>query len=161
MYGALFMSVHLIAVIAFIGGTIFYFGSYRPAFLNVGWTDKPSPEQITFLTTVERKFRTIRWLSLITLLLTGFYNLLYEGGSARIESAYGGLLMLKILLVFVLMAMAAVYDFVVGPLGRNRQLAARRGAAPPPVERATPWLGMAILGLSLAIVLLAVNLRVY
>ncbi len=67
--------------------------------------------------------------------------------------------MLKLLLVFVLITMTAVHDFVVGPLGRNRQLAAVRGVAPPTVERGTPWLGLAILVLSLVIILVAVNMR--
>jgi putative copper export protein len=101
-----------------------------------------------------------RWLGLITLVLTGFFNLLYEGSSPRMETAYGGVLMLKLLLAFILMGLTAVHDFVVGPLGRNRQIASRRSVTTP-VDPGSPWLGLAMLALSLVLILVAVNLRVY
>lgn len=160
MYGAAFMWIHLTAAIAFIGSTIFYFSAYRPALLRARWTAKPSQDQIGFSTLIERRFRLVRWTSLITLFLTGFFNLLYEGNSPRMETGYGGLLMFKLLLVFILMGMTAVHDFVVGPLGRNRQIAARREAVTT-VDPGSPWLGLAILALSLVLVLVAVNLRSY
>jgi copper resistance protein D len=160
MYGAAFMWIHLTASIAFIGATIFYFAAYRPALLRARWTDKPSQGQIDFSMLVEQRFRLIRWISLITLFLTGFFNLLYEGGSPRMETGYGGVLMLKLLLVFILMGMTGVHDFVVGPLGRNRQIAARREALTA-VDPGSPWLGLAILALSLVLILVAVNLRSY
>jgi uncharacterized membrane protein len=150
----LIMWIHLLAVIAFIGGTIFYFAAYRPASALL----KSRPEQVDFTAKIEQRFRTIRWLSLVVLLITGFFNLLYEGGSARIESAYGGVLMLKLLLVLVLVALTAVHDFVGGPQERGRSPSGAEASKPVAVPAGKPWLGGLILGLSLVIVLIAVAL---
>ncbi len=148
------MWIHLTAAIAFIGGTIFYFVAYRPASLVMGRL----PDSAAFTALVERRFRTIRWLSVIALLITGFFNLLYEGGSPRLESAYGGVLMIKLLLVLILVALTAIHDFVVGPQGRNRTQPAVRGTLASSAKPPSPWLGLSILLLSLAIIFISVKL---
>lgn len=151
----LIMWIHLTAVIAFIGGTIFYVTAYRPA----SGLLKSHPGQSDFTAKVEQRFRTIRWLSLVVILVTGFFNLLYEGGSARIESTYGAGLMLKLFLVLVLLALTAVHDFVIGQHGRARGQPAHAPAGKSAaVPAGKPWLGQLILGLSLVIVLIAVAL---
>ncbi|MEW6325416.1 MAG: CopD family protein, partial [Nitrospirota bacterium] len=118
---------------------------------------KSRPELAEFSMRFEQRARTIRWLSLVVILATGFFNLLYEGGSARIESTYGAVLMLKLFLALVLFALTAVHDFVIGPPGLARPQGRAAGStAASPAGRF--WLGLAILGLSLLIVFIAVIL---
>jgi len=149
------MGIHLVGAIAFIGGTIFYLAVYRPA---VGLLT-PRPEQAAFTTKIEQRFRAIRWLGIVALLVTGFFNLLYEGGSARIASTYGGVLMLKLFLVLVLIALTGIHDFILGPSGgspgRGPARAAGGGADAGTGKR---WLGAGILALAVAIVFIAVIL---
>lgn len=151
---ALVMWIHLMAVIAFVGGTILYIAAYRPAMILL----KPRPEQAAFVSRFEQRARTIRWLSLVLLLATGFFNLLYEGGSARIESTYGAVLMLKLLLAMILFALTAIHDFVIGPpaLTRSPDRSSTAQSVDVPVRQF--WLGLGILGLSLLIVFVAVVL---
>jgi hypothetical protein len=46
-------------------------------------------------------------------------NLLYEGGSARLESDWGGILMIKLFLVAVVIGLSIVLDVVMGSGGRR------------------------------------------
>jgi uncharacterized membrane protein len=154
-YSDFVMGIHLVGAIAFIGGTIFYLAVYRPAAALL----PPRQEQAAFTTKIEQRFRTIRWLSIVALLLTGFFNLLYEGASARIASTYGGMLMLKLFLVLVLIAMTGIHDFILttprGTLGRG---SARPAGGEAGADNGKRWLGVGILALALVIVLLSVTL---
>lgn len=149
------MGIHLVGAIAFIGGTIFYLAVYRPAAVLL----PPRPEQAAFTTKIEQRFRTIRWLGIVAMLVTGFFNLLYEGGSARIASNYGGVLMLKLFLVLVLIGLTGIHDFILGPPsgapGRGTARVAGGGADAATGKR---WLGVGILALALTIVFIAVTL---
>jgi len=149
------MAIHLVGAIAFIGGTIFYLAVYRPAVALLPLR----PEQGPFTAQIERRFLAIRWLGIVVLLVTGFFNLLYEGGSARIASTYGGVLMLKLFLVLVLIALTGIHDFMIGPPratpGRGPARTASGGHDAATGKR---WLGAGILALALAIVFIAVVL---
>jgi len=147
------MAIHLVGAIALIGGTIFYLAVYRPAVALL----PPRQEQAPFTGQIERRFRAIRWLSIVVLLVTGFFNLLYEGGSARIASTYGGVLMLKLFLVLVLIALTGIHDFILGPPGGSpgRGTARAAGADTGAGKR---LLGAGILALALTIVFIAVVL---
>jgi len=83
----------------------------RPALLAL-----PSqPQGLPTLQAIEGRFRTVRWASLLTLLVTGIYNLIHEGGSARLESSWGGILMIKLLLVAIAMGLSGINDFLITP----------------------------------------------
>jgi uncharacterized membrane protein len=89
--------LHLIAAAALIGGLIFFNFILKP-----GMEGKKSEiEKKDLLQKMGRRFRTVTWICLITLILTGSYNMLYEGGSARIETTWGVILMLKLFLFAV------------------------------------------------------------
>jgi len=150
-YSDFVMSLHLVGAIAFIGGTIFYLAVYRPASALL----PPRPEETLFATKIDQRFRTIRWLSIVALLLTGFFNLLYEGASARIASNYGGVLMLKLFLVLVLIALTGIHDFILATPGHNASRPARGGTGS---HAGKHRLGVGILALALTIVFIAVVL---
>ena len=85
--------IHLVAAITFIGGLLYIQLVLRPV-LSTSQSKGNSDAQDILRKTGQR-FRTISWMSLITLILTGAFNMLSEGGSARIETAWGVVLMLK------------------------------------------------------------------
>jgi len=151
-YSDFVMAIHLVGAIAFIGGTIFYLVVYQPAMALL----PPRPERSPFIVKIEQRFIALRWLSLVALLITGFYNLLYEGASARLASAYGGVLMLKLFFVLVLIALTGIHDFILRGAGGGG-----RGTPQPAAgnaEAGKRWLGTGILVLALAIVGIAVVL---
>jgi uncharacterized membrane protein len=119
------MWVHLVALVVFIGSHVFLGLVLRPL-------AAASPESADLLRRIGRRGKTLAWGGLVLLLITGFFNVLNEGGSARIESAWGGGLMLKLLLVLVLIGLSVVHDFILDPYGPG----AARGPATRVASRA-------------------------
>jgi putative copper resistance protein D len=141
--------IHLVAAIAWIGGLLFHRLVLRPAIGHVSLPGKGQEILIGILSRIEARFKTLRWLSLATLLVTGIINLLNEGGSARMESAWGAVLMLKLFFVLIVIGLTAIHDVGMAP--------AAAGASSEP-GRASVWIGDTILGLGLVIVLIAAYL---
>ena len=140
----LFMWFHLVAVTAWIGGMLFYSLVLRPA---VGQA-LSTPEGLEIRHRIQTRFRAVRWLSLLVLIITGLWNLLHEGASARLDSTWGGILLVKLLLVAIAVGLTAVQDFILSPNIR-----------PAPQEspsRMTDWVSNGILLLGLSIVLISV-----
>jgi putative copper export protein len=102
------MWFHLTAVAAWIGGMLFVTFAVRPAFGRKG----ASAQEETLRRRIENGFKTIRWLAIIAIIITGFYNLLYEGANARLESAWGAILLVKILLAGIAIALTGINDFI-------------------------------------------------
>ncbi len=106
--GMIMLWIHLVAAMTWVGGMVVQWIVLGPAF-------KPAPGESphgALRSRIEERFRKLRWASLITLLITGVFNLLNEGASARMESAWGGVLMIKLLLVAVAIGLTGVYDFM-------------------------------------------------
>ncbi len=150
----LVMWIHLIAVVTWIGGLLFVPLVLKPALRGL----TPESQQAQVLSRVGLRFRTIAWVSLITLILTGAFNMLYEGGSARLESTWGAVLMLKLLLVAIAVGLTLVHDFILEPYtvtsGKTLPQAAT-GAVGPSSQVAATRVEHLILALSLAILLIA------
>ena len=148
----LVMWVHLVAVIAWVGGQLFIPVVLRPALRQGG----ASPGTAEILRRVGRKFRTITWVAIITLIITGAANILNEGGSDRIASAWGAVLMLKLVLVAATVGLTLVHDFILDPYGPSSgrpQTTATLPSGTPAV-----WIEHAILILSFSILLVAAYL---
>jgi len=107
------MWLHLTAVAAWLGGMLFVTFAVRPAFGRKGATAHDE----TLRRRIEDGFKSIRWLSIIAILLTGFYNLLYEGANARLESSWGAILLVKILLAGIAIALTGINDFILAQNG--------------------------------------------
>ena len=140
---SLIMWIHLLAATGWIGGLIGLQWVLRPL-------ERAFPQiQGAPLGAIESRFRTIRWASLLTLLGTGVFNLIHEGDSARLESEWGVILVIKLLFVAVAVGLTAVQDFLLSP-------APDRGGWG---QRSREWLSNAILMTALLILWLAVYLR--
>ena len=103
--------IHLIAAVALMGGLIFSQFVLTPVARNTP-TDPKSQEVVRL---AGRRFRTIAWVCLITLILTGSYQMLNESGSARIETTWGVVLMLKIFLFVIAFGLILIHDFIIDP----------------------------------------------
>lgn len=143
----LVMWLHLLAVVTWIGGQILLLFVVRPALSAPG-----VPPDLLGL--VGRRFRTLTWVSVIILILTGAFNILNEGGSARIESPWGGVLMLKLLLVAAAVGLTLVHDFIMDPYAAP----SRRQTSAPSNPSTTGLVQFIVLALSLAILLIAAYL---
>jgi len=153
MDATLILWIHLVAAIAWIGGMVFHRLVLRPAIINISAATKGQDLLGAVLLRVEARYKTLRWLSLATLLVTGIINLLNEGASARMESAWGAVLMLKLLFVLVVVGLTAIQDVGMAPV--------RQASTAPLAEqggRASVWLADSILVLGLAIVFIAAYL---
>ena len=103
--------LHLIAAVALIGGLIFFNFVLKPSVQG----KSREREGNDILRNVGRRFRTVTWVCLITLILTGAYNMLYEGGSERIETTWGVILMLKLFLFAIMFGLILIHDFILDP----------------------------------------------
>ncbi|MEW6683289.1 MAG: CopD family protein [Nitrospirota bacterium] len=111
-----------------------------------------SSEGVDLARRVGRRFKSLAWVSLVLLIVTGFFNVLNEGGSARIESAWGGVLMLKLFLVLVMIGLSVVHDFILDPYGPS----AGRGPAAGTARRETAAARVQVAIVLVAIVILLI-----
>ncbi len=136
--------LHLIAAIALIGGLIVFQFVLIPVFKQA----PPDPAMHRVQHRLGRRFRTIVWVSLITLILTGAYQILLESGSARIETAWGVVLMLKLFLFAIAFGLLLIHDFIIDPHGPSSETS-------PPAPLHADILQKAVLLTTLSILLVA------
>ena len=103
--------IHLIAAMILMGGLIFSQFVLVPVARNIA--ADPQSKELVRLT--GRRFRTLAWVCLITLILTGAYQMLNESGSARIETTWGVVLMLKLFLFAIAFGLILIHDFIIDP----------------------------------------------
>jgi putative copper export protein len=103
--------IHLIAATTLMGGLIFSQFVLNPS-VQQDPSDQKSKETVRL---AGRRFRTIAWVCLIVLILTGSYQMLNESGSARIETVWGVVLMLKLLLFVIVFGLLLIHDFIIDP----------------------------------------------
>jgi copper resistance protein D len=152
---------HIVAAMTWIGGMLFLVTVMVPLLRKPGMRDRAAEVFHMF----GARFRTVGWVALGTLVVTGIINLVYRGFTlAQIASGqvfagpWGTILALKLAFVLTVLAISAVHDFWLGP----RAVRLARAGAPPETRerfrRAASMLGRATLLLALAIVGLAVTL---
>ena len=145
--------LHLIAAVTLMGGLMFSQWVLTPAARNA-----PSDAQAQEIVRRSgRRFRTIAWVSLITLILTGAYQMLHESGSARIETAWGVVLMLKLFLFAVAFGLILIHDFIMDPYAPAAKTSPT-ASAPSSASTRADRVQKAILVLTLAILLVAAYL---
>jgi len=141
--------IHLIAAVTLMGGLVFSQFVLNPA-AQQDQSDKKSQEVVRL---AGRRFRTIAWVCLITLILTGSYQMLNEGGSARIETTWGVVLMLKIFLFVIAFGLILIHDFIIDPYAPSSKKNTNP-SFPAPSTRANN-LQKAIILMTLAVLLVA------
>ncbi len=142
--------IHLAAAITLIGGLMFSQFVLTPV-------ARKAPADSKAWETVRlsgRRFRTIAWVSLIILILTGAYQMLNESGAARIETTWGVVLMLKLLLFVIAFGLLLIHDFIIDPYALPSKDASSASASPAVSARADT-LQKAVIAMTLAVLLVA------
>lgn len=145
--------IHLAAAIALIGGLMFSQFALGPSVRDTA-SDSKAREVVRL---AGRRFRTIAWVSLIILILTGAYQMLNESGSARIETAWGVVLMLKLFLFAIAFGLLLIHDFIIDPYAPSSQPTAPSSSSPTIPARADT-LQKAVIVMTLAVLLVAAYL---
>ena len=153
--------LHIMSAITWVGGMIFLVAVLVPLLRTPGLRAQAAE----LFHSVGTRFRTVGWLAITTLVVTGVFNVTARGyrleqllDGEAFAGRWGHTLALKLSLVATLVLMSGIHDFWLGP--RATQLA--RGNAPPEQRekwrRIASFLGRAAFVLALAIVALAVTL---
>ena len=151
---ALTVTVHLLATLFWLGGTFFLGIVGAPALRGL------EPElRSRLFTEIGVRFRTLGWVAIIILLITGVMNLSFRGllGPALLGGGdfwltpFGKILAWKLGLVSVMITLAAIHDFWLGPLSGKLPAGS---AEQRRVRRSVAWMGRtnAILGVLLVYV---------
>ncbi len=153
--------LHLLAMAVWIGGMIFL------VLVLVPVVRLPEARGVAGLLVhqVGTRYRTVGWVCLALLVLSGIVNLSYRGyGWADLfdgrlwQGPFGHILGGKLLLVAIVLVLSAIHDFRVGP--RATALLREKPGSPEALRarRQASWFGRVNLLLALAIVLLGVML---
>jgi putative copper resistance protein D len=148
--------IHLLAAITFIGGWMFIQLVVRPS-VTEGKAKPPSTEAIEMGKKIGQRFKTVGWVSLMVLIFTGASQLLDESGSARIETSWGLIMMLKLFVFAIVGGLIFVHDLILDPYGVPVK-GKKEEAQPLMFSGKVVWVQRTILGLSLAVLFIAVYL---
>lgn len=105
--------VHIFSAAVWVGGTVFIVAVAVPFARSFG------PERSAEIASaIGRRFRPLAWSALAGLVASGLYTLQRFGllsASELVGPRYGRTLLVKLILVAVLIVLAGVHDFVLGP----------------------------------------------
>lgn len=147
--------LHLLAAVTWIGGMVFVAVVLVPLLRRL----PQASVRVELLSAVGRRFRAVGWIAIGLLVVTGLATLVLTG------RPIGPVLVAKLALVAVMMALAALHDFVLGPRWvRERAALAGGGAAADPAPNrngrgAVTWLARLTLLLALVVLFLGLALR--
>jgi len=152
--------LHIIFAATWIGGMLFLALIVLPVLKG-----EPPARRTAILTRAALRFRTLGWVALGTLAVTGTINLYYRGllstDSLSLEfasSSYGSTLWLKVGLFLCVVLLSAFHDFRIGPRAARLLANAPDSPAAESARRQASWMGRLNLILALVIVAFAVTL---
>lgn len=103
--------IHILAAIIWVGGMIFLPLILLPSIKN-------NPEKAALIHTVGLKLRTVGWVVLFMLFLTGLFNMYYRqvelSWNGLTNSPFGKMVLYKLILFFSTVLIGAVHDFYIG-----------------------------------------------
>jgi uncharacterized membrane protein len=153
--------IHILAAMVWIGGAGFIALVLVPALRREDLRAQ-SPE---ILRTAAIRFRTVGWISLSVLVVTGLTNLMLRGiplpslsDGAFYATRFGHALGAKLILVALILGIGAVHDFILGPRAAAAILkdpcsrdAARARRKASMMGRFTLLLGLAVVAIAVAL----------
>lgn len=148
MFEILTIWFHLLAAMFWIGGTLFFAFVVIPSLKEVVTKE----QRLELISRIGRRFKTFGWISLSILLFTGTLRL-YQNGISL--SSYGRTLWIKLSLVVVVLLLALIHDFILGPksIALSRQISTSQ-----PLQKQVRWIARMNLLIGLLVVLSAVFL---
>jgi len=118
IFNTIVVVIHVLAAIVWLGGMFFISLVIVPALRNF----EPPEKRIEILTATARRFRHVSWIAILVILITGIINSANHGITFQIISSgglfsshFGKILTLKVFLVFVMIVISAIHDFILGP----------------------------------------------
>lgn len=153
--------IHILAAMVWIGGAAFIALVLVPALRREDFRER-SP---AILRAAAMRFRTVGWVSLSVLVVTGLSNLMLRGISlsslfdgAFYATRFGQALAAKLAIVAMILGIGAVHDFILGPRAAAVILADPSSEAAARARRKASLMGRFTLLLGLAAVAVAVAL---
>lgn len=146
--------IHILAATVWIGGAAFL------ALVLVPAVRKPelAAQAPAFLRAAALRFRSVGWISLAVLIVTGCLNLGFRGFSWQdcisgniFRGGFGRILGFKISLVAVMLAISGAHDFILGPRAALRILENPGSPEAHAARRRAAWMGRSVLLLGLLI----------
>lgn len=135
--------LHILSVIVWVGGALFLAMVIVPVNRRLPLTP---PQSAALLGQVARRFRNVSWAAIAVLLVTGLFMALGHwrvtpSGFYQGDTPFTEMLRTKLGLVFVVIVLSAVHDFVMGPRVSDKLAALREDGAPPAaLKSARVWL---------------------
>jgi putative copper resistance protein D len=151
--------VHLICASIWVGGSIFIAAVAMPVLRS---HFQSLDERVGFMVKVGRQFNKITMPAFAVLILTGMYNARAFAGNpgALLESTYGLLLLTKIILVLATVGAYVVHVRILNAEMERKILSGTAGSVyVQSIRSKIIHLGRVIVGLSIAILLLAALLQ--
>jgi len=153
------VSIHLLAALLWLGGMFFLAVVGAPVLRAV----EPPQLRAELFRQLGQRFRTVGWMAIGVLVLTGVGNLYFRGllrwdlwsSSAFWGSGYGQALLWKLVAVTLMIIISGLHDFLIGPAASKPGLSSARTLS---LRRRASWMarGNALIGVVL--VLAAVRL---
>ena len=110
--------IHVLAAIIWLGGMFFIAIVIVPVLRML----EPPQIRIEVLSSTARRFRVVSWIAIIVILVTGVLNTVNRGVTLQAISTgelfstyFGKILALKLTLVFAMLVLSAIHDFILGP----------------------------------------------
>jgi copper resistance protein D len=151
--------LHLIAAVVWIGGMFFL-----PLVLVPVVRREDARTRALLMSAVGQRFRTVGWVMIAVLLVTGVWNLFNRQiplaailSPELFRGAWGHVLAAKLALVAAILVLSAVHDFWIGPTSTRAGQGDDRARAER-LRRLASWLGRLNALLALAVLWLAVML---
>lgn len=148
--------VHILSAIVWIGGMLFLALVIVPTTRGL-----PPAERTALFGAVGRRFRTVGWVCIGLLLVTGVVNTTYRGvtwenvlTTELWGSPFGRVLALKLGVVAIMLGLSIYHDFVIGP----RSVRSVIGPEALRLRRLASYIGRAEALLALLVVALAIML---
>ena len=154
------VTIHVLAAMLWLGGMFFLGVVGAPALRAV----EPAALRQRLFQELGVRFRSVGWLAITVLVLTGLVNLHYRGwlhwdgvlaSAAFWRTTVGTALAIKLLSVTVMIGVSAVHDFVLGPLAGRVQAGTPQAVA---LRKRAAWLARVNALLGVVVVVAAVRL---
>jgi uncharacterized membrane protein len=110
--------IHLLAAILWLGGMFFIGLVMVPVLRDM----EPPQKRIEVLSSAAKRFRTLSWIAIPALLITGVLNAMNRGvtlemisNGSLFHSHFGKILTIKAAVVLIMLILGAIHDFILGP----------------------------------------------
>ena len=150
--------IHILAAAVWVGGMAFIALALVPVLRR----EENKGQAMRLIRETGHRFRTVGWVSMGVLILTGMFNMHFRGwltaGVPFWTGTLGNILSLKIMLVLVMFILSGIHDFYVGPGATNAWREDPTSEKAMHYRKAASYMGRVNMLLALVVIALAVIL---